>query len=529
MREVNFFFESLKNINKTVQTGMSKKSSGKYFAMVTAGTITAYFCFWWLFRLDILPGLHGDEAWAGLKAHDYQLSGIDQLSGMTPYTGILQNLMAELSFKFFGVGVFQLRLPGTVANLISLVIIAITFRRCAAYKESAIFLLLIASSALFLTSARVAWEVNSLTLLFISLSFLSIVEISRGNPHFHMIWVCLFFTANVFGTYNHVIFSCIPVSAFCGLVLWSNYCKSADYKDLLVLLAVNFFNVCLAFVLMRYQLNFIHQHIYYFPLIFIAFLSIQYKAYNRLKIVNWAYMQLIPPVVIQYLLALFVLGFAYTHGKAFFEMLGAYSVILQLYSYESSLTFKIGYILCSATFLLYLLRYIIADLADSKNAAPVFFILSYLGIFNLYTMKCSFRYYLGIIAILSIYLAFKLASERFGRKPFFLSQLTLLILLNAQLLDIFINNPIAVKAVDFKIGNGQTETSAHFLPKEPLIDFLKKENISNINYQTDPYFIDQPVRFYKLVAPWKELPSNTATVDYDYIKYKSGFFYLKDK
>lgn len=36
----------------------------------------AYFGFWWLFKLDTLPGLHGDEAWFGLEGASYRKNGI---------------------------------------------------------------------------------------------------------------------------------------------------------------------------------------------------------------------------------------------------------------------------------------------------------------------------------------------------------------------------------------------------------------------------------------------------------------------
>jgi len=65
----------------------------KWFLPATLILFLSYYGFWWLYKLDVLPGLHGDEAWFGLKADEFNRQGIAHLYGMNTYTGILQPLL----------------------------------------------------------------------------------------------------------------------------------------------------------------------------------------------------------------------------------------------------------------------------------------------------------------------------------------------------------------------------------------------------------------------------------------------------
>lgn len=490
--------------------------------------IIGYFSFWWFYSLGILPGLHGDEAWSGIKANYYRYIGIDQLTGMTTYTGILQSLLIEASFSLFDIGVFQLRFPGAFINLISLLIVIVSFIKFKAHKQMVYFTLLVAASPLLLTSARIAWEVNSFTLLFISISFIALIKIESNKSQDNSLWVSLFFFINILGTYNHIIYSCVPASALCGLFLWSNYNRSLKYKNMLALLVVNFFGVCITFLVIKYSFKDLHEDFVYIPILLLFFVLSLYGIYLKLKDIDYKMNVFIPPAFIKYLLLLSTIVFIYFHGHSFFDMLSGYKILLQLYSYQSSQFCILLYVLCAGAIISYLTFTIISRFLYASNSILEFFILSYLGLFSLYTIDGSFRYYLSISVILSLYLSFILAKEDLKRQPFIMSQLIYFILLNIQLLDIFIYNP-PKKAIDFTIGSKQKETSAHFLPKGPLIKFLKNHNTGSINYLVDPYFIEQPIQFYKLFTHWKELPQNNASINYDYINQETGFIILNKK
>src|SRR5690348_17112892 len=127
-------------------------------AMIVSGAFFCYFIFWWSYKLDFLPGLHADEAWAGLKAKQFADKGVTQLSGMNNYTGIIEILLADIAFKFFGVGVVQLRIGGIIFNALGLLLLCYTSFSFRAYKGTLSGLLVLAQSSLYMTSPRVAWE-----------------------------------------------------------------------------------------------------------------------------------------------------------------------------------------------------------------------------------------------------------------------------------------------------------------------------------------------------------------------------------
>ncbi len=88
-----------------------------------------YFNFWWLYKLEVLPGLHGDEAWFGLQAVKYGQQGVTGYQGMNNYTGILEPLMASAFFRYLGIGVIQLRIGGVIANFMALLMFSIVYLR----------------------------------------------------------------------------------------------------------------------------------------------------------------------------------------------------------------------------------------------------------------------------------------------------------------------------------------------------------------------------------------------------------------
>ncbi|MCC8427311.1 hypothetical protein [Mucilaginibacter sp. UR6-11] len=478
----------------------------------------------------MLPGLHGDEAWVGLKAHDYQTQPIDRLSGMTYYTGILQSLVAQLSFKLFGIGVYQLRVPGAIVNFLSLIVIVSTFLYYKFYKEAVLFLSMLAASSLYVISARIAWEVNTFTLFFLAISFSSLIAIYTAVNKKRLLWVCLFWLANIFGSYNHIIYSCIGVAGFLGLLLWAVQRGAILNSKLLVLSGVNVFNVAAIFLLQRYNLNFIYLHLSYLPIYLVVLMFLEVLIYYRFSDTSVT-IGFLPLKFNYFFTSILGLTFVFYHGVGFFDVLSQYKFILEAYSYECSLVFQTIFAIGAGLFAFFGARLLVNDLRASptENTIFAYIVVCYLALLALYTTKNSLRYYLVIYAILCFYMAFKLDRKSRTLKIFIGSQLLTIILINAALLDVFTHDPIAVRAVDFRIGNGQEETSSAFLPKKPILDFLKNNHISKINYMCYPYFVEQPIKFYKLVSPWSESKNDSALIDYDYLKYGSGFLLIKSK
>lgn len=132
-----------------------------------------------------------------------------------------------------------------------------------------------------------------------------------------------------------------------------------------------------------------------------------------------------------------------------------------------------------------------------KDAIPAMSIISYLCIFSIFTTNNSLRYYLAIYIIFSIYVALRL-NLRFKQGKMILAILILAgMLTQITIWEIYLNNDAhPAAALKVKVGNNMTEDSGHFLPKAPLVEFLQKNNIGHIYYDSERYFLEQPILFY---------------------------------
>src|SRR5690606_16361867 len=109
---------------------------------------------------------------------------------------ILQSLTSSIFFQIFGPGVLQLRLPGVIFNLIGLMVFCGAFLHSGMGRPLVLFLLIIAQSALFLVSPRIAWEVNTFTLFFLSIMVAAVVRIVNSPDRYVSFWAFLFLVAH---------------------------------------------------------------------------------------------------------------------------------------------------------------------------------------------------------------------------------------------------------------------------------------------------------------------------------------------
>ncbi|NHA07722.1 hypothetical protein G7092_28235 [Mucilaginibacter sp. HC2] len=498
----------------------------KTFVLLLIGVFILFFWCSWTYKLDILPGLHGDEAWSGLKADHFIKHSFDQITGMNHYSGILQASLTQAVFSFFPMKVFYLRIGGALFNLLGLIIICSTLLRHKHYYSALAFLAIFSQSALYLTSPRVAWEVNTFTLFFLSLLLVSAINIYKNSPH-RRFWVFILLLTNILGTYNHIIFSAVPISIFIGLCLWTLYGGDSSVKNLIIVFGISIGNIITLFFLMKFFQFPILLFIRFIPFVVGGVLIAEYWLLNKLSDIS---LKLPPPNYFQFsikvLLLTSILLFFIFHGKAFFEVLTGYKIFLQNYSYESSFLFRALFIACAVVFIFYLFKYLWQDFQNSGSSLYAFLIITYLGVINLYTVKTSFRYYLVIYALVGIYMAFKLSVNVKGAIPLIITLVLSFGLMNTIQLEVFTSKETQIRAVNFRIGNGQIETSAHFLPKEPLLHFLRNNRVGYINYLNDnSYFLVLPIEFYKLNRSWKEDINNKISVDYDYVNYRNGYIY----
>jgi len=482
------------------------------------GLYLFYFIFWWTFKLSIIPGLHGDEAWVGLQALHFKRDHLDRLSGMNHYTGILQPYLSSVVFSLIGEGVFQLRVIGPIFNFLGLIIIILIFRSTRYYHATAIFLLITGQSVLLLISPRIAWEVNSFTLFFIALLLLSLYMIQVKNRFIvQNIGYFLFLITNIIGTYNHVIFSCISMAGLMGLVIWSIQNKSLRHKNLLVLSLINAFNLVLLFYIMQHDTDqLLSIRGYVTALIFALILAEIYFLFFLIKIrINDVPFKISKVMTIVLFVACFN-SFAYFHGIAFFQLLTSSKVLLHFFSYQTSLFQNILYLIGGCTYLLVLILFLAEDITTPTKSIYSWVIISYLGLFSLYTINCSFRYYLSIFILCTIYIAFKFNERAKGRYLFLGLMLLLTVCVNQNLFEIFIDDNRAITPVYFNMGNGQMETSAHFLPNKPVVDFLIQRRASKVSYGSNQFFLKEPVDFFYAIKPWPKLANSSATIDYDF-------------
>lgn len=495
---------------------------------VAACLLLIIIIFWWSVKLDVLPGLHGDEAWAGLNALKINSEGLKSLMGMNNYTGALQPLLAAVAFKLLGAGVYQLRIVGVLFNCISMLLIAYVCIKYKLIKNLYIFFLLMGQAALFIVSPRIAWEVNSLTLLFTVISFLSLFIIynKRSNITFYAL---LFWIANILGSYNHVIFSSLGVALFMGLTIWMLYQDDQNFWKLTVVCGVNMINLVALFLITKYYAPLLTTHnLFEIFLLIATILLIEALLLNNITQIKIQY-SVLPDWTIRVLMVLFAICFLYHHGIAFYDLLSNYKIYTHVYSWQGSIVITVLQSAWGAIILLYLAYSCYSAIINkSQYRVLAIILIVYCGILPLYTTSCSFRYYLILYVTAAIYLSLHNESNNVLSRVFKYGLLLNFCITNLILISIF-QQDRALKAIEINIGNHQTETSAHFLPNKPLMDFLRDNEIDTITFFSDRYFLEQPIIFLKKLHPWTTHNGTNAIVDYDYSDNLHGGYLFQKK
>jgi hypothetical protein len=484
----------------------------------------------WLYKLDISPGLHGDEAWIGIVGEYFEGYHIDRIVAMNYYTGILEAAMVSCSFALFNISLFSLRIGGVIFNIIALLIVCKTTTIIKAGSEWTFsFLMVLCQSALFLTSPRVAWEVNSFTLFFIALIFLSVLQISLNKAH-QRAWMLVLLWSSLLSSYNHIILSAITVSAFIALLIWTIYNNNYIYKKLLLLFGTSILNQATVFLLMKYFALPLARIVELLPVIFFVIL------YAQVLLVEFVYTlpiwsfksSVFHRRVMNTILSIMALCFCLFHGRAFFDLLAGDKVFLQNYAYETSRYLCWVLYGCAIVFICYLLAELWQDMNKTASSIFAIFIVVYMGVLCVYVTQVSFRYYLTLNVFIILYISFKMSSGLKRYRLLLVSLSVACLIMGSMQFHVFFDQDRPLKAVHFKIGNGQNETSAHFLPKEKVIDFLKENKIAQMYYPEDAYFLNLPIEFYRTFQPWVTKPGTKAVVTYDYSssKNKGHKYYL---
>ncbi|HOX21921.1 MAG TPA: hypothetical protein PLL10_00540, partial [Elusimicrobiales bacterium] len=113
-------------------------------------------------RLETLPGLHFDEAWAGDSALDYKETGKLKPLGMNWYTGPYHVWLVGKTFSALQPGIGALRLPGALLNISAAGIFGVFAASCFGLESFLAFSVFILALPFYAFESRLAWEVTAL-------------------------------------------------------------------------------------------------------------------------------------------------------------------------------------------------------------------------------------------------------------------------------------------------------------------------------------------------------------------------------
>ena len=481
-----------------------------------------YMLFWWLVKLNELPGLHGDEAWVGIMAIKIGKEGFTYLKPMNNYTGTLQTFFSWLSFEIFGSGVAQLRYVGILFNFINIIAVTYLLSVFNIKNLQFFFLLIVSQSTFFLVSPRIAWEVNSFTFCLISLQLIAIYRLQIDTGKAYQFWLVLFFAINILGTYNHIIFSCASISGWVGLLLWKMNQKSNRYDSYIFIGFSNLINLITIFLLMRYSIisNYILSSVILLILIIYIEVVILSKA-NHYQLPSGTKHNIRKPLL--FLMIIGVSIFVYFHGFTLFQIIANYKILTHVFSYEPHPLVLYIFIALATLYLVLFLKYVIKDFFNVEGSILPYVIITYMCMINLYTLETSFRYYLTLFFLISLYMSYKFSLSYKYRWLITFLLFTNFSLVNYSMINIFWFREKMIKPVHFSLGIGKTETSAHFLPTSPVVNYLRANKTMNFSTLGESFFIEKPIFFYYLTQPWEVSSKKTINISYDYTKYGTGF------
>jgi hypothetical protein len=208
---------------RPAHTAIEPKQSSNIARIVLLPSIIAIVISGLLVRLDSFPGLHGDEAWVGLRAIEQQARGMFTLRGMNGYTGSLFPEIVSLVFSIIPAGIGSLRLAGAILNGLALIVTALALRKRG--TAALCFTLAMGSSLLFLFYSRVAWEVNALQNLLLALVLLALSQLLEQDRSLRR-WLFVLLLAFSLGCWSHAIFVAAALSFAAATLLvalkWPN-------------------------------------------------------------------------------------------------------------------------------------------------------------------------------------------------------------------------------------------------------------------------------------------------------------------
>ena len=493
-------------------------------SVLLLGAITLF----WLTHIDAI-GLHGDEAWTGLDAMKIMQYGISRPYGIATYTGLLQSLLNAAVFRLFDIDVVSLRTPGILCNVFALCALIYFLRKRFTPLMALFFLLFLGQSAFYLLYAKVSWEVCSFNLLFTTLFLVSFYSVYTCNGRRRAVWNFAFLSVSLLGGYNHIIFSCLPLAAFAGIIIWILFGKDAPSQEtpagtaslFLAVLNSGLLYLCLRTLHVWHWLG---SFFFLLPFLLIVaecfLLDKITEAFNKLlrRIAGMSVHEAFKMV----LLVMCFLSFFKFHGALLVKVYSQKIVLVHILSYQLSVVVGV-YLMVTGFFIVGLLCYLLAKDIMYEKSPWAYMLIVYLGLLNVYTVKPSMRYLLIAGVLLFLYLSLQLVSERVYVRYVVIGMLiTNLVVVQAVLWRVNFMADRKVKGNYFMLNEQYVENSAHFLNFSPVLEFIHEQKIGSLQTR-DEFFIGNVFEFYRRIDPSIQEYQNVMEINYDYQQEGSGF------
>lgn len=475
-------------------------------------SVTAVLAFLFFFRLGDVPGLHGDEAWFGLRAHE--MLGGTNLSWHGPYahTGGLYPLLVSLVFRSAGVSVTTLRVLGAVLGLATLVTVAAVAARVGDGARSALRVLLLAAGSLLVTGEwRVAWEATALGPFLAALVLMATAGflLARAPPA-RAAWCALLLAASAAGVVNHLIFL-VLLLALAGTSL---AVAARDARGGAPILVLSSFTLATSAALVLVKL--VSFHLAKDPpawrwllLILVAGESALANVLLRPRVVAW-----VEQVVrerhravrntLRFFFGVGGIVFVFAHGLAFVETLSNEVLMQRLFSRSLPILVCIA----SLAFTLALLglygRALVRLQRGAVTPDPIaaFFLIlpaATMAAMPLFILDNSIRYY--ILPQITLILAMAIADPAIGAPvarwmtPLMAAHAAVvLVAVVPVLLEQHPYDAVAPRRFHFGY---RLETSAHFVSTAEVHARLAADGATALETD-DPWFLRLPLRFYDI-------------------------------
>ena len=487
-------------------------------------------------NLDALPGLHGDEAWFGLRAIDILEGRSSSPYGMNAYTGAAYPYVVAGWFHVFGVSVLSLRAVGVLLDVVALGLLVGAAAVVGRGRGYAALLVFVLGSLLVTCQSRVAWDVTALApVLMASAVFVSVMWLRAGAAALARAamgaGVLLFATA--IGVYNHVIFLAFVAALLGGAGLVALRGGDASPRrastQLLVVVATATVNAALLTLLKLLLYREGGAAPFAVP-IAAAVLALEAAVVGRAvsspRILaaleaGLARRRALARLLLLILLAIGLVLFVVCHGVAFALTVANGVLVKRLFSTTMPAPLVALSIAAAAFVLALYARGLFLALREKVALGDDHYLLLVLpfclaAALPVLVMSNASRFYVlpNLALLLGAWASWRLLPERASRiaVALFAAGVVPLQLHVAGILGDR-DHYAKVTPIEFQLGT-KDESSTHFLSTRATFLRLREDGAAPVT--KDAFFMKLPLDFYAAASPASAPPTRTAVVNFDF-------------